>query len=128
MFSFLTDLELYLISSSASFVLGVIFSTKITDWFKGVPTTLRAALNSVEKDTVVKVKAAQAAVVASLPTASPAKLALPPMLSAVENKVKTALEPAAVIAKIENEVKTALAPTLAPAPISPAAPVGPQTA
>ncbi len=79
MLAFLTQVEIDIIISAVSLLVGVIFSTKIKDWFKGVPSSLRAALNNVEKDTVAKVQAAQAQIVAQLPGTPPApKVALPP--------------------------------------------------
>ena len=50
-----------------AFILGVAFSTKVTDVAKGIPSDLRTALNGVEKATVANVKIAQATVVATLP-------------------------------------------------------------
>lgn len=70
MFSFLTVFEGDLAIGVAAFIAGVILSTKVTDWFKGIPSDLRSALNGVEKTVVSNVKVAQANVVASLPIAA----------------------------------------------------------
>lgn len=78
MFSLLTDLEVNLIVGVLSAGAGMAFKTKITDFFKGIPASLRTALNNVEADTIAKVKAAQASVVATLPSPAPAKVALAP--------------------------------------------------
>ena len=67
MAKFFTDFELFLIVGVAAFVAGVLFSTKIKDWFQGIPSDLRAAFNQVETSTVAEVKVAQTAVVAKLP-------------------------------------------------------------
>lgn len=67
MFSFLTVFEGDIAIGIACLVVGVLFSTKITDFFKGIPGDLRTALNGVEQTTVANVKAAQASVIAKLP-------------------------------------------------------------
>ena len=64
--------------SAVAFVLGVAFSQKIKDWFKGIPADVRQGLNNVEAaiiakskqitaDTVAKVQA----VAAPTPTVTP---------------------------------------------------------
>ena len=63
----ITSFEITLAVGVICLVLGVAFSTKITDVFKGIPGDLRTALNGVEKATVANVKIAQATVVATLP-------------------------------------------------------------
>ena len=63
----LTHVEITLAVGLICLVLGVAFSTKITDLAKGIPSDLRTALNGVEKATVANVKIAQATVVATLP-------------------------------------------------------------
>ena len=62
-----THVEIAFAVGVIAFVLGVAFSTKVTDLFKGIPGDLRTALNGVEKATVANVKIAQASVVATLP-------------------------------------------------------------
>lgn len=64
---YFTDFELAIAVNAAVFVAGVLFSTKIKDFFKGIPSDLRTALNGVEKTTIANVKQAQAKVVAALP-------------------------------------------------------------
>lgn len=64
----------------ASFVVGVLFSQKVKDWFSGVPATLRADLNAIEANVKAQVQGAQkqvvaqvsAAVVPPTPTPTPA--------------------------------------------------------
>jgi len=75
--SLLTDFNLVLIGLAAAFVAGVLLSTKVKDYVKGVPSQARVAINNVEADALVKLKAAQASVLATLPGAAPApKVAL----------------------------------------------------
>ena len=62
-----THIEVAVVVGIIAFVLGVAFSTKVTDLAKGIPSDLRTALNGVEKATVANVKIAQATVVATLP-------------------------------------------------------------
>lgn len=76
MFSFLTVLEGNLVISAVSLAVGVFASTKIKDWFKGIPADLRTALNGVEKTTIANVKEAQTKVIATLPQ-PPVKPAAP---------------------------------------------------
>lgn len=107
MFSFLTVLEGDFVIAGVCLVLGMLFKTKITDFFKGIPADVRTALNNVEKDTLAKIKGAQATVVATLPAPAPAKVALAP--------APVAAAPAT----------PALAPVAPLAPIAPVAPVAP---
>jgi hypothetical protein len=79
MFSFLTNLEINLATNVVCLILGMVFKTKITDFFKGIPAQARVALNQVEADTASKLRGAQAQVINSLPGAPPApKAALAP--------------------------------------------------
>jgi hypothetical protein len=71
MLAFFSDVQLVLIATTVGLVVGVVFSTKVTDWFKGIPAELRTSLNQVETATVAKVKVATAGVVATLPTVAP---------------------------------------------------------
>jgi hypothetical protein len=64
------------ISIVATFVLTLLFSTKIKDFFNGIPADLRADLSSIESATLAKVKAAQKDVVASV-TPPPAPVIKP---------------------------------------------------
>lgn len=77
MFGFLTNLEITLAVGAAAFIAGVVFSQKVKDWFKGIPSELRSALKNVETDTLSKIKAAQATVLAELPKPPAAKTAAP---------------------------------------------------
>jgi hypothetical protein len=107
--SFFTTVQVVLISAGAAFVAGVVFSQRVKDWIKGVPTDLRKALKGVEGDVLDRVRAAQAEVVATLlqKTAQPAdKVALPP------DPQKPALVPA----------PAPLPPAPAPAPLPSEAP------
>lgn len=70
------------ISIVATFILTLVFSTKIKDFVQGIPASLRADLNSIEAGAVAKVAAAQKAVVADLvpapaPVIKPAAPAAP---------------------------------------------------
>lgn len=60
------------IALAATFGVTLLFSTKIKDFFSGIPSDLRAGLKSAEAATVAKVKAAQNTVIASVtPTPTP---------------------------------------------------------
>ena len=64
----LTGLEVNFIVGVVCLFVGMSpIGTKITDWIKGIPADLRAALNGVEKTVVSNVKVAQANVIATLP-------------------------------------------------------------
>jgi hypothetical protein len=83
MLSFLTELQINLAIGTSALVCGVIFSQSIKDKLRGIPGEVRTALKGVELDTVAKISAAQATVLATLP-APPlvGKIALPPELIA----------------------------------------------
>ena len=51
-------------TSMKSFVFGVLFSQKIKDWFKGIPSDVRAQLTSIEVAVRAKLTASHTAVVA----------------------------------------------------------------
>jgi hypothetical protein len=68
MLAFLTNVEIDVIIGVVCFLVGLSpLGTKVTDFFKGIPSDLRSALNGVEATVVSNVKAAQTQVVASLP-------------------------------------------------------------
>lgn len=120
MFDFFTQVQITIALCVASAILGMVFKTKVTDFFKGVPASLRTALSAVEADTLAKVKAAQAQVLSTLPLPAAAKVALAPTISA-----PVALAPAAQ--PLAPAPAPAPAPALAPAPAPvplPAAPAG----
>lgn len=56
----------------AAFLAGVLFSQKIKDWFKGIPSEVRATLNGVETSAVGTIKRAQSDVLSKIITALPA--------------------------------------------------------
>lgn len=78
MFSFLTSFELSLLFAFGTFVTGVVFSQKIKDWFKGVPSDVRRALNNVETNALGNVKLASAKVLTQLTSALPPAPAVTP--------------------------------------------------
>lgn len=78
MFSFLTEVQIYLCLGAGSFLAGVIFSTKVKDWMKGIPAQARVALNNVEARALADVRHAQAEALARIPGAVPVKTPLPP--------------------------------------------------
>jgi len=78
MFSLLTNFNLVLGGAVIAFAAGVVLSTKVKDFFKGIPAQARAALNNVEADTIAKIRGAQAQVLAQLPSAPAAKAPLAP--------------------------------------------------
>lgn len=76
MFSFLTALEINVIVAVVSLGVGLSpLGTKVKDWFKGIPSDVRTALNGVETtvsaDIKTKVASAKAGVVAALPIPAP---------------------------------------------------------
>jgi hypothetical protein len=119
--SFLTDFNIVLIAIGASFVSGVVFSTKVKDFVKGVPSQVRSAINNVETDALGKLKVAQAQVLATLPGAVTDKVAVAPA---------PAPTPAAPVAKAAPAAPAAPAPAITTGSISaaPAAPVAPKAA
>lgn len=62
--TFFTEVEWVLIASAVAFVCGVLFSQKIKDWFKGIPSDVRAGLTSVEVAVRAKLATSHAAAVA----------------------------------------------------------------
>lgn len=105
MFDFLTNFEITLACSAVTFGCGVAFSTKITDFFKGVPADARAVLKSAETDIVGKLASARATVMTDIS----AKLGVAP--------AKVAVAPA------KAPAAAPVAPAPAAAPIPPVAPV-----
>lgn len=101
MFELLTDVFFVVpLAGAAGLVAGMYFATPVKDFFKGIPSDLRAILTNVEADAVAKVTAAKATLVSTA--------------------VSTALA----------GVKTAAAPSAAPvaaapAPLTPIAPLAP---
>lgn len=79
--SFLTDFELGLVINFAVFVATLVFSTKIKDWFTGVPSSLRADLTKVETGIKSDVAKYQADLVAKI-VPTPAPVAKPPVAPA----------------------------------------------
>jgi hypothetical protein len=78
MSEFLAYFNVTLVSVTAAFVAGVLFSTKIKDFANGVPSDLRTALGSVESKAKADLKAASADVVAKIaPATKPAVVAAP---------------------------------------------------
>lgn len=62
--AFFTGVEWVLIASAVAFVAGVLFSQKIKDWFKGIPSDVRAGLTSIETAVRAKLATSHAAAVA----------------------------------------------------------------
>lgn len=78
MFSFLTELQINLSIGCAAFIAGVVLSTKVKDYIKGIPAQARVALNNVEAKALADVRQAQATALAQIPGAVPVKTPLPP--------------------------------------------------
>lgn len=76
MFNILNDWVLP-ISIVATFVVTLLFSTRIKDLLQGIPGDLRKGLNAAEAATIAKVKAAQTDVIRSV-TPEPAPVVKPP--------------------------------------------------
>jgi hypothetical protein len=92
---FLTDFNLVLAGVAVAFVLGVLFSTKIKDWFKGIPSDVRAGLNQVETAVRERLTAVHAAAV----TPAIAAVAAPPAAPVITGIAITEAAPVAVQAK-----------------------------
>lgn len=112
MLASLSTFEIAVAVAFVAFVLGVAFSTRVTDLFKGIPSDLRTALNGVEKATVANVKIAQASVVATLPqpvvkVAASSPLPAPVLKSASASGPAPAAAPVVVV-----EVPTMTDPTV----------------
>lgn len=83
--SFMTDFNLVIIGLAVAFVAGVLLSTKVKDYIKGVPAAARVAINNVEADALAKLKNAQTNVLSTLPGAPPApKVAQPPVFQTAQ--------------------------------------------
>lgn len=109
MLDFITNLEINIIVGTVALICGVLFSTKIKDWYKGIPSQLRSALGGVEADALAKIKQAQADVLAKIAPAAPApKVALKPADQPLAPVVATPI-PAAAAASAPEPV--AAAPT-----------------
>jgi Flp pilus assembly pilin Flp len=109
-----THIEVAVVVGIIAFVLGVAFSTKVTDLAKGIPSDLRTALNGVEKATVANVKIAQATVVATLPqpvVKVAASAPLPPLVMK-SNSAAPALAPAPAVAAAAVPVVTVEVPVV----------------
>lgn len=70
MFSFLSASEFTLAACAVTALTTLVFSTKIKDWFSGVPADLRAGLTAVETKVKADVKAYQADLIAKVTPAS----------------------------------------------------------
>ena len=111
MFSFLTDLEITVIVGVVALVVGVLFSVKITDTFKGIPSDLRTALTSVETNALAKLKAANVVAAPVVKVASPAASALVAAAASTIAAAPSAGAPA--------PAAPAVAAAAAPAPFTP---------
>jgi hypothetical protein len=76
MSQFLAYINTTLVACAVWFVVGVLFSQKIKDWFHGVPSEVRAGLNQIEATVLghitVTAQNAVKSVQAALPAAPPA--------------------------------------------------------
>jgi hypothetical protein len=64
--SVMQSVLVFVAAGLAIFVAGVVLSQKIKDWTNGVPSALRAELNTLEASVKAQVSSAQKAVVADL--------------------------------------------------------------
>ncbi len=80
---FFTDFELITAGVLAAFVLGVLFSTKIKDWFKGIPTDVRAGLTGVEAAVRAKLTASHVTTLAPVQVAAGVAPAVKQVVAAV---------------------------------------------
>lgn len=90
MMSYLTTFNLLVAGLGVAFVAGVLLSTKVKDFIKGVPAELRAALSATEKAALAEVFAAKSAAIAKV---TGAKVAVAPAAPAAP--VVAAAAPAA---------------------------------
>ncbi len=109
MFSILDYLNVTVICSGAAFAAGVIFSQKILDFVKGVPSEARAVLKSAESGVVAKLASAKADVITD-----------------IQNKLGVAPTPAKVA--VAPAAQATLTPAPAPAPTPAPAPAPATTA
>jgi len=120
--SFFTDLQVPLIVAAVAFVAGVVLSTRVKDWFKGVPSELRTALNGAETSARAAIEQAQIDVLAKiLPGAAQPKAPAPlaPTVTLTPLAPVAAAGPAPLLPPLP-----AAAPPVAPAPVA-AAPAAP---
>lgn len=74
----LTDLEFNFVVNIAIFVVTLVFSTKIKDFFKGIPSDARADLTSIETNITADVNSYRKALVAKFtPAPAPVVKAAP---------------------------------------------------
>lgn len=78
-----TEFELIVASGAVGLVLGVLLSTKIKDWFKGIPTDVRAGLTSVETAVRTKLTAAHTTTLAPVKVAAGVAPAVAEVVAAV---------------------------------------------
>lgn len=95
MMSYLTTFNLLVAGLGVAFVAGVMLSTKVKDFIKGVPAELRAALSATEKAALAEVSAAKSAAIAKV---TGAKVAVAPAAPAAP--VVAAAAPAAPAAPV----------------------------
>jgi L-serine deaminase len=81
--AFFTDLNVVLVSVAVAFILGVLFSQKIKDWAKGIPTDVRTSLTSVETAVRAKLAASHATTLAPVKVAAGVKPAVNEVIAAV---------------------------------------------
>lgn len=102
MLDFITNLEINIIVGAVALICGVAFSTKVKDWYKGIPSQLRAAISNVEGDALAKIKQAQADVLAKIAPAAPApKVALKPSEQPIAPVAATPIPAAAAAPVVE---------------------------
>ena len=78
-----TEFNLALAAVAIMFVLGVLLSTKIKDWFKGIPTDVRAGLTSVEAAVRAKLTASHTTTLAPVKVAAGVAPAVKEVVAAV---------------------------------------------
>jgi hypothetical protein len=88
----LTEFNIAAVLVVVAFILGVLFSTKIKDWFKGIPTDVRKGLTQVETAVRAKLSASHAVAV------TPAILAVTPPVIPVPHAAVEAAATAIVAA------------------------------
>jgi uncharacterized protein (DUF2252 family) len=77
-----TPLEITFTAVFIAFVAGILLSTEVKDWLRGVPSDVRKSIGDVETNVMAKVTAARAAVLLDLKAAvpAPAKAAAAPVV------------------------------------------------
>jgi len=98
MSTLLAYVDLTLAGYVAVFVVTLVFSQKIKDFFAGVPADMRAGLKNVEAGLLADVKQYQASLIAKIAPAKPTDVQTPPPVAFAAPVDRTTLPAAAPVA------------------------------